>query len=125
MTITVSETAALKLRTVLRSAPDYTPTRGIRLAVKTGGCNGHEYDIKIANQPRPDDEVTEFGNLRVFVDPRSAPLLNGITVDYIDSLIESGFKFTNPNVATCSCGKSIQAGGCTPATGMSCSSSVH
>ncbi len=122
MTITITELAELRLRTFLRGTPDYTPERGVRLAVKDGGCNGYEYDIKIANAPKPDDRVVESGSLKVFVDPTSWPLLDGIVVDYIDSLLESGFKFTNPNAtATCGCGKSFQAAGdCSP-TGVPCS----
>ncbi|NMF84497.1 iron-sulfur cluster assembly accessory protein [Nodosilinea sp. P-1105] len=121
MAITLTELAELRLRTFLRGTPNYTPDRGIRLAVKDGGCNGYEYDIKIANAPKPDDQVLESGSLKVFVDPTSWPLLDGIVVDYIDSLLESGFKFTNPNATdTCSCGKSFQAGNCSPA-GVPCS----
>ncbi|MEL6489954.1 MAG: iron-sulfur cluster assembly accessory protein [Cyanobacteria bacterium J06621_3] len=122
MTVTLTELAELRLRTFVRGTPNPTPTRGIRLAVKDGGCNGYEYDIKVANAPRSDDEVTELGSLKVFVDPKSAPLLDGVVVDYIDSLLESGFKFTNPNAAdTCGCGKSFQtAGDCSPA-GVPCS----
>jgi len=115
MSIILTELAALRLRTVLRSIPNDTPSRGIRLAVKAGGCNGYEYDIKIANAPNPDDDIVESGSLRVFIDPQSAPLLDSIVVDYIDGLLDSGFKFTNPNATdTCSCGKSFQAGECTP-----------
>ena len=116
MAVTLTELAELRLRTFVRGTPNYTPSRGIRIAVKDGGCNGYEYDIKISDAPNSDDEITESGNLRVFVDPKSAPLLNGVVVDYIDGLLESGFKFTNPNATdTCGCGKSFQAGQCTPA----------
>jgi len=119
--VTLTELAELRLRTFVRGTPNYTPSRGIRIAVKDGGCNGYEYDIKISDSPNSDDEITESGNLRVFVDPKSAPLLNGVVVDYIDGLLESGFKFTNPNATdTCGCGKSFQAGQCTP-TATPCS----
>ncbi|ESA32423.1 iron-sulfur cluster assembly accessory protein [Leptolyngbya sp. Heron Island J] len=121
MSVTLTELAELRLRSFVRGTPNYTATRGIRLAVKDGGCNGYEYDIKIANAPDPEDEITNFGSLQVFVDPKSAPLLDGVVVDYIDSLLESGFKFTNPNATdTCGCGKSFQAGDCSPA-GVPCS----
>ena len=120
MTVTLTEVAELRLRTFVRATPNPTPTRGIRLAVKDGGCNGYEYDIKVANTPKPDDEITELGTLKVFVDPKSAPLLDGVVVDYIDSLLESGFKFTNPNASgTCGCGKSFQTTAGGPA-GMPC-----
>lgn len=121
MAVTLTEVAELRLRSFVRGTPNYTPSRGIRLAVKDGGCNGYEYDIKISDSPNPDDEVMLSGNLQVFVDPKSAPLLDGIVVDYVDGLLESGFKFTNPNATdTCGCGKSFQAGDCTP-SGTPCS----
>ncbi|MEO1132966.1 MAG: iron-sulfur cluster assembly accessory protein [Cyanobacteria bacterium J06639_1] len=122
MSVTLTEVAELRLRSFVRGTPNYTPERGIRLAVKDGGCNGYEYDIKVADLPKPDDTVERSGSLQVFIDPQSAPLLDGIVVDYIDSLLESGFKFTNPNATdTCGCGKSFQAAGdCTPA-GVPCS----
>ncbi|NJL45107.1 MAG: iron-sulfur cluster assembly accessory protein [Leptolyngbyaceae cyanobacterium SM2_3_12] len=120
MTVTLTELAELRLSTFVRGTPNFTPGRGIRLAVKDGGCNGYEYDIKIAEAPNPDDEVVESGRLKVFVDPKSAPLLEGIVVDYIDGMMESGFKFLNPNATdTCGCGKSFQAGDCGPA-GVPC-----
>lgn len=121
MSVTLTELAELRLRTFVRGTPNYTANRGIRLAVKDGGCNGYEYDIKIAEAPKDNDEIVESGSLRVFIDPASAPLLDGVVVDYIDGLLESGFKFTNPNATdTCGCGKSFQAGDCTP-TGVPCS----
>jgi len=121
MTVTLTELAELRLRTFVRGTPNATPDRGIRLAVKAGGCNGYEYDIKVADAPNPDDQVVRSGNLRIFIDPQSVPLLEGIVVDYIDGILESGFKFINPNATgTCGCGKSFQAGDCSPA-GVPCS----
>lgn len=121
MTVILTELAELRLRTFVRGTPNFTSERGIRLAVKDGGCNGYEYDIKVADAPNPNDEVVETGNLKVFVDPQSAPLLEGIVVDYVDGLLESGFKFTNPNATdTCGCGKSFQAGEGSP-EGVPCS----
>lgn len=120
MTVSLTDLAELRLRTFVRADANASPERGIRFAVKDGGCNGYEYDIKIADAPQPDDEVTQVGSLKVFVDPQSAPLLEGVVVDYIDSLLESGFKFTNPNATdTCGCGKSFQTGDCGPA-GVPC-----
>ncbi|WP_299485599.1 iron-sulfur cluster assembly accessory protein [Acaryochloris sp. IP29b_bin.137] len=122
MTVTLTELAELRLRTFVRGTPNPTPTRGIRLAVNEGGCNGYEYDIKVAEAPKADDEITDTGSLKIFIDPSSAPLLDGIVVDYVDGMIESGFKFTNPNATdTCGCGKSFQtAKDCSPA-GVPCS----
>ncbi|MEM1368275.1 MAG: iron-sulfur cluster assembly accessory protein [Cyanobacteria bacterium P01_H01_bin.15] len=117
MSVTLTELAELRLRTFVRGTPNPTATRGIRLAVQDGGCNGYEYDIKVADEPRPNDTITDLGSLKLYIDPNSAPLLDGIVVDYIDGLLESGFKFSNPNATgTCGCGKSFQVGDCSPAS---------
>lgn len=61
------------------------------------------------------------GKLQIYIDAQSAPLLEGVVIDFVDGLLESGFKFSNPNATdTCGCGKSFQAGDCTPA-GVPCS----
>ncbi|HEY9662613.1 MAG TPA: iron-sulfur cluster assembly accessory protein, partial [Allocoleopsis sp.] len=65
--------------------------------------------------------VFQQGKVRVYVDRQSAPLLDGVVVDYVEGMMESGFKFSNPNASeTCGCGQSFKAGDCTPA-GTSCS----
>jgi iron-sulfur cluster assembly protein len=57
-----------------------------------------------------DDTVVEFGDVKVFVDPASAPMLEGVTVDFVDSIEGAGFKFENPNAkASCGCGNSFSA----------------
>ncbi|MBE9100543.1 HesB/IscA family protein [Vacuolonema iberomarrocanum] len=121
MTVTLTESAERYLFNFLSSIPEGDGDRGIRFIAKAGGCNGYEYDIKIATHPKPDDEVNQSGRLKIFVDPQSAPILNGMTVNYIDGLLDSGFKFENPNATqTCGCGKSFDAGACTP-TAVPCS----
>jgi iron-sulfur cluster assembly protein len=117
MTVTFTDLAALRLRKFVRASDlAISPTRGVRLSVNDGGCNGYEYGLGIVDAPKEGDLVVQDGALNVYVDRQSAPLLDGVVVDYIDSLLESGFKFTNPNATdTCSCGKSFQAGDCTPA----------
>lgn len=122
MTVTLTDIAELRLRTFIRGS-NSTPslTRGVRLSVKDGGCNGYEYGLGIVDAPKEGDLVAQQGALNVYVDGPSAPLLDGVVVDYVDSLLESGFKFTNPNATgTCGCGKSFQAGDCTP-VGVPCS----
>jgi iron-sulfur cluster assembly protein len=116
MTITLTDIAELRLRTFIRGA-DASPSvsRGVRFSVKDGGCNGYEYNVGIVASPKDDDVIVQQGTLNVYVDRQSAALLEGVVVDYVDSLMESGFKFTNPNATdTCGCGKSFQAGDCTP-----------
>jgi len=119
MTINLTEAAELRLRTFLRAtaAEGTTPaaTRGVRFAVTDGGCSGYQYDISVVNAPKTNDLVEQQGKLNVYVDAQSARLLEGVLVDYVDGLVQSGFQFTNPNATGgCGCGQSFQAGDCTP-----------
>lgn len=123
MTVTLTEIAELRLRTFLRATAttESTLDRGIRLSVKDGGCSGYEYAIDITETPKPGDLLEDQGAVKVYVDAQSASLLEGVVIDYVEGLVESGFKFTNPNATdTCGCGKSFQAGDCSPA-GVPCS----
>ncbi|WGV26685.1 HesB/IscA family protein [Halotia branconii] len=122
MSVTLTEKAEFRLRAFLQgSSPNANgATKGIRVAVKDGGCNGYEYAIDITSKPQPDDLVIKQGEVLVYVDPKSAPLLEGIVIDFVEGVMESGFKFSNPNASdTCGCGKSFKAGDCTP-TGVPC-----
>jgi iron-sulfur cluster assembly protein len=122
MTVTLTEKAEFRLRAFLHSSsPDSnTPTKGIRISIKDGGCSGYEYAMDITSKPQPDDLVIQQGKVMVYVDPKSAPLLDGVVIDFVEGVMESGFKFINPNASdTCGCGKSFKAGDCTP-TGVPC-----
>ncbi|MDJ0713107.1 MAG: iron-sulfur cluster assembly accessory protein [Prochloraceae cyanobacterium] len=115
MSVTLTEKAAFHLRTFLSAKEESATEKGIRVAVVNGGCSGYEYDLKIAKQPKPDDLVFEQDKVRIYVDPKSATLLDGVVIDFADSLTQSGFIFSNPNATqTCGCGKSFGASGCTP-----------
>lgn len=123
MTVTLTEKAEFRLRAFLvASAPDPNgATKGVRISVKDGGCNGYEYGIDITSKPQPDDLVIEQGKVLLYVDAKSVPLLKGVVIDFVDGVMESGFKFTNPNATdNCGCGKSFKAGDCTP-DGVPCS----
>ncbi|AVH73116.1 iron-sulfur cluster assembly accessory protein [Nostoc sp. 'Lobaria pulmonaria (5183) cyanobiont'] len=124
MTVTLSEKAELHLQALLRgSAPNANgATKGVRISVKDGGCGGHEYAMDITSKPQPDDLVSQQGKVLVYVDAKSASLLEGIVVDFVEGVVESGFKFTNPNATDkCGgCGKSLKAGDSKP-TGVPCS----
>ncbi|MCL6506473.1 MAG: iron-sulfur cluster assembly accessory protein [Bryobacteraceae bacterium] len=81
---------------------------GLRLGVQGGGCSGYSYVIRVEPKQRATDNVFEFDGVRVFVDPKSLNLLKGMTLDYKESLIFSGFVFENPNARkTCGCGTSF------------------
>lgn len=117
--INLTEKAAFRLRAFLRakgSSDEAATRRGVRLAVADGGCSGYEYKMDITSQPHSDDLVIEQDSVLFYIDLKSAPLLEGLVIDFIDGLMESGFKFSNPNASgSCGCGKSFKAGDCTPA----------
>lgn len=81
---------------------------GLRVSVSGGGCSGLQYGMALEPAPRGDDTVLEIGGIKVFIDPASAPMLEGVTVDFLDSMEGSGFKFENPNATkSCGCGNSF------------------
>ena len=81
---------------------------GLRLGVQGGGCSGLSYNIRFDTQPRERDRVFQFGDVRVFVDPKSFIYLNGMIVDYQETLMQQGFIFVNPNASkSCGCGSSF------------------
>ena len=81
---------------------------GLPLGVLGGGCSGLSYLFKFDPKPRPTDKVYEFEDVKVFVDPKSMIYLDGMTLDWKDSLIQSGFEFDNPNAKkNCGCGTSF------------------
>jgi len=83
-------------------------TGGLRLGVQGGGCSGLSYLFRLDNAPRPTDRVFQFDDVQVFVDPKSIVYLKGMTLDWKDSLIHSGFVFNNPNAKkSCGCGTSF------------------
>ncbi|MDX2099449.1 MAG: iron-sulfur cluster assembly accessory protein [Leptolyngbyaceae cyanobacterium bins.59] len=119
MPVVLTEVAELKLRTFIQASnKENGPSddRGIRISVNDGGCSGYSYGLDIATEPKEGDILQQQGKLRVYIDSSSASLLEGVVIDYVDSLIESGFKFSNPNASSsCGCGQSFSAGDCTPA----------
>lgn len=83
--------------------------KGLRVGVKKGGCAGMEYTMDFANEVDPMDEVVEQDGARVMIAPMAQMFLFGTEIDYETSLLESGFKFRNPNVSdACGCGESIK-----------------
>ncbi len=80
----------------------------LRVGVRSGGCSGFEYVMMPTQQVRPDDLTAEFGGVRVIIDPKSAKVLAGTTIDYTGQLIGGGFQFQNPNAKRqCGCGTSF------------------
>lgn len=105
--ITVTPKAVEKIREAFRKQG---VTGGLRLGVVGGGCSGLSYQFKFDPKPRPNDLVMNFEDVSVFVDPKSLVYLDGMTLDWKDSLIHSGFVFENPNAKkSCGCGSSFSA----------------
>lgn len=81
---------------------------GLRVGVRGGGCSGLSYLIEFAPEPEEGDFVWEVNGVKLFVDPKSYLYLVGTELDYVESLMETGFKFNNPNVSKeCGCGESF------------------
>ncbi|MBI2107338.1 iron-sulfur cluster assembly accessory protein [Candidatus Woesearchaeota archaeon] len=102
----VTSSAAKKIKELLKAEnkPDYA----LKVRVVPGGCSGYSYDLAFVKSPVPQDEVIIKDGSRVIVDSNSKQMLNGVELDFVDSLKESGFKFKNPNAkSTCGCGESF------------------
>ena len=84
------------------------PVSACRVTVTDGGCSGFQYQLRLEAGPAADDQLFEVAGIRMLVDPHSRPMVDGVTVDFVDRMTESGFKFSNPNAkAACGCGKSF------------------
>lgn len=103
----VSMTAAATAQ--IRRLMERDGHQGLRIGVKKGGCAGMEYTMDYAAEIAPMDEVIEQDGARVMIAPMAQMFLFGTEIDYHTSLLESGFRFNNPNVAeACGCGESIK-----------------
>ncbi|MBI1898488.1 MAG: iron-sulfur cluster assembly accessory protein [Acidobacteria bacterium] len=107
--IQVTPKAAGKIREAF-ATHGVAGTGGLRLGVLGGGCSGLSYQFKFDSKPRPNDHVFEFEDVKIFIDPKSMVFLDGMTLDWQDSLVRSGFVFENPHARkSCGCGTSFTA----------------
>ena len=103
--ISLTNKAAEKVKELILSQKKYA----LRLDLKKGGCAGMEYSMQYVDAAAENEEVVEFDGARIIVAPLAQMYLFGTTIDYEDGLLESGFKFNNPNVSeACGCGESIK-----------------
>ena len=106
--ITLTSVASAKVRELLVS--EGNPELALRVYVAGGGCSGLSYNIRFDTQPRERDRVYRFGDIRIFVDPKSFLYLHGMVLDYEETLMRQGFNFINPNsTKSCGCGSSFSA----------------
>jgi iron-sulfur cluster assembly accessory protein len=105
--VTLTATASAKVAQLL-AEEDGAEELALRVAVKPGGCSGYSYEMFFDTEQDDDDIVREFEGVRVVVDPTSAELLSGATLDFSDGLQGAGFHISNPNATrTCGCGSSF------------------
>jgi len=108
--LVVTELAATEVKRFMDAEGVAPEQGGLRVSVQPGGCSGFKYGLLIEDAPAEDDLVVDQGGFRVFVDPFSAQYLSGVTIDYVTSMMGSGFTFTNPNsTGGCGCGSSFSA----------------
>ena len=104
--ITLTDNAATNVKQLIEAEGD--EQLALRVAVRPGGCSGFSYEMFFDSDVAPDDVQNTYGEVKVVVDPSSAQLLSGATLDYKDGLEQSGFAITNPNAQrTCGCGQSF------------------
>ena len=104
--ITLTDTAAGKVKDLIEAEGE--PNLALRVAVRPGGCSGFSYEMFFDTDVADDDILADYAGVRVVVDPSSAQLLQGATLDYKDGLQGAGFSINNPNAQrTCGCGKSF------------------
>ncbi len=103
--ITLTETAAVKVKELIEGEGE--EGLALRVAVRPGGCSGFSYEMFFDSEIDADDLSQAYGDVKVVVDPASAQMLEGATLDYKDGL-SAGFAITNPNAQrTCGCGSSF------------------
>jgi iron-sulfur cluster assembly protein/iron-sulfur cluster insertion protein len=104
--ITLTDAAASKVGELIKAEGE--EALALRVAVRPGGCSGFSYEMFFDSDVASDDVLTAYGDVKVIVDPSSAQLLSGATLDYKDGLQGAGFSIDNPNAQrTCGCGQSF------------------
>ena len=104
--IALTDAASAKVAELIEQ--EGNPDLALRVAVRPGGCSGFSYEMFFDSDVADDDVTTVFGPVKVVVDPASASLLQGATLDFKDGLQGAGFSINNPNASrTCGCGNSF------------------
>ncbi|MFO1128523.1 MAG: iron-sulfur cluster assembly accessory protein [Rhodospirillales bacterium] len=104
--ISVTPAAAERVKTLL--AAHAGPTAGLRIGVSSRGCSGLSYTMEYADQKQAADLVVELDGATILIDPKATMFIFGTEMDYVESQLESGFVFRNPNEkGRCGCGESF------------------
>ena len=104
--ITLTDTAAVKVKELVTA--EGNDELALRVAVRPGGCAGFSYEMFFDTDFASDDVLADYSGVKVVVDPSSAQLLDGASLDYKDGLQDAGFAINNPNAQkTCGCGQSF------------------
>jgi len=105
MSVTLTERAAKHVSTFIAKRGKGV---GLRLGVRTSGCSGLAYKLEYADAVNPEDALFESNGVKVLVDPKSLPYIDGTVLDFAREGLNEGFKFTNPNIKDeCGCGESF------------------
>jgi iron-sulfur cluster assembly accessory protein len=105
-TIVLTDRAIAKVGDLIKQ--EGNPELALRVAVRPGGCSGFSYEMFFDSDIAEDDLRSSFGEVKVVVDPASASLIMGATLDYKDGLQDAGFSINNPNASrSCGCGQSF------------------
>jgi iron-sulfur cluster assembly protein len=104
--ITVTAAAADRVRALL--AAHTAPAVGLRIGVSSRGCSGLSYTMEYADEKKVTDAVVELEGATILIDPKATMFIFGTEMDYVESQLESGFVFRNPNEkGRCGCGESF------------------
>jgi len=110
MALTLTETAAREIKTIIKQQELDADNVRLRVGVKGGGCSGFSYLLDLTEQQRDTDEIFDEHGIKVVCDPKSYLYLNGTTIDFKDEVMGRGFVFNNPNAtSSCGCGSSFTA----------------
>ncbi len=102
----LTDGAAVKVAELLKAEGD--PSLALRVAVRPGGCSGFSYEMFFDSDIAADDIQVAYDGVRIVIDPASAPMLTGASLDYKDTLQGAGFNVINPNATkSCGCGNSF------------------
>lgn len=107
MNIAITPAAEKFIRRMIRFSA--APGGGFRLALTAGGCSGLAAEFEVESEPRPGDAVLDYNGMKLFLPAESRLLLDGVTVDFADTPLESGLVFRDPKSTGSSCGTSAKA----------------